>query len=200
MPRRLGMKCPSCQTIFSSPAPQCLKCKLTLHRLDIQFGAVPRYSRFVTDCSGRLSRRDIAELRRLLRLFNRKFPQSRFSVFVTNQLSTGTIGEYAFWLMNRARFGFAEAVGGDNYDLLLAIDAERSAAALIAGYGLETYITERDLERALAQAASGFHEGDFARGIRACVEVMISRMREVVKKLEETKTAEEMPATTSDSP
>ncbi len=194
------MKCPSCQTIFSAPAPQCPKCKLTLHRLDIQFGAVPRYSRFVTDCSGRLPRRDIADLRRLLRLFNRKFPQSRFSVFVTNQLSAGTISEYAFWLMNRARFGFAEAVGGDNYDLLLTIDVERSTAALIAGYGLETYITERDLERALAQAASGFHEGDFAQGIRACVEVMMSRMRAIVKKLEETKTAEETPATTSDTP
>jgi uncharacterized membrane protein YgcG len=149
-----------------------------LDRLDIKFGAVPRYSRFITDFTGRLPHRDLAGERSLLRLFNRKFPQSRFSVFVTNQLTGGTIGEYAFWLMNRARFGFAEAVGGDNFDLLLVIDVERSAAALIAGYGLETYISEHDLERALAEAATGFHEGDLARGIRACVEVMISRMRE----------------------
>jgi hypothetical protein len=49
-----------------------------------------------------------------------------------------------FWLMNRARFGFAEAVGGDNFDLLLAIDVEGSTAALIAGYGLENYVTKRD--------------------------------------------------------
>src|SRR6266513_3942225 len=182
------MKCPSCHTIFSAPAPQCPACKLTLGRLDIKFGAVPRHSRYLTDCTGRLPHRDVTEICRLLRLFNRKFPQSRFSVFMTSQVPGGPIGEYAFWLMNRARFGFLEAVGGDNFDLLLAIDVERSTAALIAGYGLETYITERDLERALAQAASGFHEGDFAQGIRACVEVMMSRLRAIVKNLEETKT------------
>ena len=183
------MKCPSCHEILPAPTSQCLKCRLTLDRLDIQFGAIPRYSRFVTDFSGRLPQRDLAGLRSLLRLFNRKFPQSRFSVFVSSEITGGTIDEYAFWLMNRARFGFAEAVGGDNFDLLLVIDVQRSTAALIVGYGLENYVTERDLERALAEGASGFHQGDFAQGIRACVEVMISRMRDIAKKLEETKMA-----------
>jgi uncharacterized membrane protein YgcG len=178
------MKCPSCQSVFSLPVAQCPSCQLTLRDLDIKFGAVPRHSRFVTDFSGRLSRRDVTELRALLRLFNRKFPQSRFSVFLTNQISTGSIGEYAFWLMNRARFGFPEAIGADNFDLLLAVDVQRNVAALIAGYGLEHYVTERDLERALAEAASGFHEGDFFSGIRACVEFMINRMREIIKRLE----------------
>ena len=55
---------------------------------------------------------------------------------MTSQMPSGPIGEYAFWLMNRARFGFLEAVGGDNFDLLLAIDVERGAAALVLGYGL----------------------------------------------------------------
>jgi uncharacterized membrane protein YgcG len=86
--------------------------------------------------------------------------------------------------MNRARFGFPEAIGADNFDLLLAVDVQRSAAVLIAGYGLEHYVTKRDLERALAEAASGFHRGDFCQGIRACVEFMINRMREIIKKLE----------------
>jgi uncharacterized membrane protein YgcG len=166
-----------------------------MHRLDAKFGAVPRHSRFVTDCTRALSQREIAEMHRLLRLFNRKFPQSRFSVFMTSQVPDSTIGEYAFWLMNRARFGFLEAVGGNNFDLLLAIDVERGAAALVAGYGLENYLPERDLERALAEGASGFHAGDFGQGIRACVEFMMNRMREIVKKLEETKPAENVPVT-----
>ena len=166
------------------PVPQCPGCQLTLRDLDANFGAVPRHSRFVTDFSGRLSPRDVTALRALLRLFNRKFPQSRFSAFLTNQISAGSIREYAFWLMNRARFGFPEAIGADNFDLLLAVDVQRSAAALIVGYGLEHYITERDLERALAEAASGFHQGHFFQGIRACVEFMIDRMREIIKELE----------------
>jgi uncharacterized membrane protein YgcG len=185
------MKCPSCQTPFSAPVAQCPNCKLSLQRLDVKFGAVPRHSRYVTDFSGSLSQRDIAEVRTLLRLFNRKFPQSRFSVFVTNQIAKGTVAEYAFWLMNRARFGFPEALGTDNFDLLLAIDVQRNAAALIIGYGLENYISERDLERALAEAASGFHDGDFARGIGVCVEFMMNRMREIAKKVEEGASVED---------
>jgi hypothetical protein len=106
------------------PVSQCPSCQLTLRELDSRFGAVPHHSRFITDFSGRLSSRDIAELQALLRLFNRKFSQSRFSVFLTNQISAGSIGEYAFWLMNRARFGFPEAIGADNFDLLLAIDGK----------------------------------------------------------------------------
>jgi uncharacterized membrane protein YgcG len=179
------MKCPSCHIPFSEPVGQCPNCKLTLQQLDLKFGAVPRHSRFVTDYSGSLSQRNVSEVRALLRLFNRKFPQSRFSIFVTNQIPAGTVGEYAFWLMNRARFGFADAIGGENFDLLLAIDVQRNAAALTIGYGLEHYLTERDLECALAEAASGFHEGDFTRGITVCVEFMMNRMREIVRKLEE---------------
>jgi len=119
---------------------------------------------------------------------------------MTSQAPGGPIGEYAFWLMNRARFGFLEAVGSDNLDLLLAIDVERGAAALVLGYGLEDYLTERDLERALAEAASGFYAGDFTRGIQVCVEFIMNRMREVAKKLEESKLVENMPATPRDSP
>jgi uncharacterized membrane protein YgcG len=141
-----------------------------------------------------LPHRDVAEICRLLRLFNRKFPQSRFSVFMTSQMPGGPIGEYAFWLMNRARFGFLEAVGGDNLDLLLVIDVERGAAALVLGYGLEDYLTERDLERALAEAASGFYPGDFTQGIQVCVEFIMNRMREIAKKLEESTLVENMPA------
>jgi hypothetical protein len=37
----------------------------------------------------------------------------------------------------------------------------RQSAALVIGYGVEHYVTERDLERALAEAATGFHQGDF---------------------------------------
>jgi uncharacterized membrane protein YgcG len=185
------MKCPSCQTELSGSVAQCPNCTLTLQRLDVKFGAVPRHSRYVTDFTGSLSSHDIAQVRGLLRLFNRKFPQSRFSVFVTNQIAEGTAAEYAFWLMNRARFGFPEATGNENFDLLLTIDVQRSAAALIVGYGLENYVTERDLERALAEAASGFHDSDFARGICVCVEFMMNRMREIAKKLEAAKPVED---------
>jgi hypothetical protein len=36
----------------------------------------------------------------------------------------------------------------------------------------------------MAEAATGFHQGDFFQGIRVCVEFMINRMRETIKKWE----------------
>lgn len=118
---------------------------------------------------------------------------------MTNQVPDGPIDEYAFWLMNRARFGFLEAVGADNFDLLLAIDVKKAVAALVVGYGLENYLAEPDLERALAEGASGFYAGDFGQGIRACVEFMMHRMREIAKKLEEAGPAENVPVTPEES-
>ncbi len=178
------MKCPSCSIPFSGPAPQCPNCNLTLQQLDTKFGALPLHSRFLTDRTGQLPLRAIAKLRQLLSLFERKFPQSLFSVFIIGPVQGGTISEYTFWLANRGRFNSLEATAGENFDLLLGIDTRAREAALVIGYGLESYLTERDLQQALTEAAHAFRVGDYARGIRNCVEFMIDRMRDIVKEIE----------------
>jgi uncharacterized membrane protein YgcG len=183
------MKCPSCQAPFFGPVAQCPVCQLNVPRLDIKFGAVPRNAYLLTDHSRRLSRKDFAKVARLLSLFHRKFPQSIFSVFLTNEVAGGNIAEYTFWIANRARFSRVESVGPANFDLLLGIDAGSGTATLTIGYGLENYLTERDLECALAAASSAFHGRDFAGGIRLCVEFMINRMRDIAKKLERAQPA-----------
>jgi len=180
------MRCPSCREPFAQAAvAQCPRCKLTLRRLDTRFGTVPRHSRFVTDRSASLPLRDMRELRSLLNLFHRKFPQSIFSVFVMPRIDGGTIAEFIFWLANRARFSSLGATGGDNFDVLLGIDLRARAAALQIGYGLENYLSERDLERALAQSSAALSANDVPRGVRACVEFMMERMREAAVAAEE---------------
>ncbi|GEM_PF-7000576 len=183
------MRCPSCRESFAQAAlAQCPRCKLTLRRLDTRFGTVPRHSRFVTDRSASLPLPDMRELRSLLSLFHRKFPQSIFSVFVMPRIEGGTIAEYLFWLANRARFSSIEATAGENFDILLGIDLRTRTAALQIGYGLENYLSERDLERALAQSSAAFAANDIPRGVRACVEFMMERMREAAVAVEERTT------------
>jgi uncharacterized membrane protein YgcG len=160
-----------------------------LRQLDAKFGAVPRHTRYLSDRSGRMPLREIKKLRGLLRIFEKKFPQSLFSVFVTNGVPTGSISEYAFWLANRTGFSSIQAVAGENFDLLLGIDTETGMAALIIGYGLENYLTEDDLQAALAVAENAFRAGDFPRGIRECVEFVMNRMREIAKACEARKHA-----------
>jgi len=190
------MKCPSCHAPLAEPAPQCPGCGLTLDQLDQKFGLVPLYSRYFTDRTGKLSARAIEQLRDLLRLFERKFPQILFSVLVVNLGPRFSISEYAFWLMNRARFGMLEAVGPKNFELLLVVDPEGRTAALASGYGLEHYLPEQELENSLAAGMPGFRNGDLARGIHDCVNFMMLRLREIALRLEKVNIAAE-PSTVS---
>lgn len=179
------MKCPSCLTALTAPLPQCPVCGLTVERLDTKFGALPRHMQFFTDRSNSLPMRGMNEIRDLLELFNRKFPQSLFSAFVLPELKNGTIAEYTFWLANRGRFNPDDPLGADNFDLLLGVDLHRRAAALLVGYGLENYLTEQDLDNALMQAASEFRVNDIIGGIRSCVTFVTEQLRDIALKIEE---------------
>lgn len=159
-------------------------CQLNLPQLDARFGAVPRHNRYLSDRSDQLPLREMKKLRDLLEVFEKKFPRSLFSVFVIDHIRNGSLSEYIFWLFNRARFSSIEAVEGDNFDLLLGIDLEAGEAVLCIGYGLENYLTEDDLQAALAVARDVFRAGDYSGGIRACVTSVMNRMRDVARKHE----------------
>jgi uncharacterized membrane protein YgcG len=155
--------------------------------LDRKFGIVPHYARYLTDRTGDLSSREVENLRALLRLFERKFPQLLFSVHVVNVGPRGSLGEYAFWLINRARFSTLNAIGPRNFELLLVVDPSAAAAALIVGYALEQYLSEDDLHDALMAGSASFGAGKFALGIQQCVDFVIQRFREIVLQFEEKK-------------
>ena len=185
------MRCPSCHVSFSEPAPECPNCNLTLAQLDKKFTLIPHCSRYLSDRSERLHLDEIEKLRDLLRVFERKFPQICFSVLLIDVGAHISISEYAFWLINRARFGTIGEVGPKNFDLFLVVDPAGRAAALTAGYALENYITEQDLQDALDASSDGFYEGDLSRGIRECIEFMMERMREIALRIEQNKSPED---------
>lgn len=133
---------------------------------------------------------EIDALRSLLRVFHKKFPQIVFCVLVIDLGEEVSISEYGFWLINRARFGGAGIIGAKNFDLFFVIDPKGRAAGLIAGYGLEAYLSEQDLQDALAVANSGFDAGDLICGMRECIEFLTIRVREIVLRIEESRALE----------
>ena len=172
------MKCPSCATTLAAPEPRCPQCKLSLQRLDLKFGLVPRHSRYLSDRSQRLTLPEMKSLRHELRLFEKKFPQILLSVLLTELPTNHPVREYAFWMANRARFSSLEKTGSDNYDLLLVIDVASDTAALVAGYGLELYVSENDLAEVLQALARPLRAGDWAGGIHACLQALVAQLRE----------------------
>ncbi|MBA2623493.1 MAG: TPM domain-containing protein [Chthoniobacterales bacterium] len=172
------MKCPSCAQPLAAPEARCPQCKVTLQKLDMKFGMVPRHSQFLTDRTDTLSLSEMKRLREALRRFEVMFPQSLFSVFV-GELPAGTlVGEYAFWLMNRARFSSLERTLGENFNTLLVIDLHAQAAALMTGYGLESHLTEPDLQGVLEEFSAAMRGGNLAAAIHAGMEGLSRRMRE----------------------
>jgi uncharacterized membrane protein YgcG len=151
------------------------------------------HTRYLTDRSSSMTLDEVERLRDLLQRFETKFPQSVFSVFVTDLPAGTNIREFTFWLANRARFGSVEATADQNFDLLLVIDAETHNAALTVGYGLEKFILEDDLSVALAAALPALRDGDLERGIRLCVEEMTRQLTDICKA---TSDASETPGAT----
>jgi len=170
------MKCPACAAPLESPADSCPACKFTLRRLDSKFGTLPLRNRYLTDRARSLSLDEISRLRLELQRFENKFPQSLFSVFLTDLEVGSNVREYAFWLANRARFSSAESEAEENFDLLLVIDPKHGAAALTIGYGLEDYVPEEDLRETLAAAEPTLHKGQVERAIRICIDEMTTRL------------------------
>lgn len=189
------MKCPSCGALQEAPADRCPACKLTLQKLDLKFGLLPRHSRYLSDRTGTLAMNEMAELRDALRLFEKRFPQSLFSAFVTELPHGSSVAEYAFWLANRARFSSVEKRHADNFDLLLVVDLTSNAAALTAGYGLEKYVSEDDLQDALDALVEPLRRGDLAGGIRACLDALARRLRAIAMQTEELQDEPPVPAT-----
>jgi uncharacterized membrane protein YgcG len=171
------VKCPSCGIPLADPAPRCPHCKFALQKVDAKFGAVPRHSSYLTDRSGWLPLPEIARLRALLRLFHKKFPQSLFSIFVADLPEDVSVGEFAFWLSNRARFSSAARVGAENFDLLLVVDLTANAAAFTAGYGFEEHLEESDLLDVLKGLSEGLDDTNLAGGLSNVIERLTRLLR-----------------------
>lgn len=187
-PQRANFKCPSCRESMPQAEEECPHCRLTLRRLDLKFGAIPLHSRYLTDRAECLPIAEVKKVMRLLQAFGKKFPQLLFSVFIADLPPGRSTHEFAFWLANRGRFSRLDAVGADNFDLLLVIDVGARSAALTAGYGLEEHLSEEDLEDALSAAFPHFRDGDIAGGIRGCVEWMTQHLRALSRKTAQLKT------------
>ena len=171
------MKCPSCASPLATAEPRCPSCKLTLKDLDIKFGALPRHTMYFTDRTDRVPMREMEASRQMLELFHRRFPQCLFSVFVADLPRGSSVREYAFWLANRARFSSSEEAQGENFDLLLVIDATGRAAALNVGYGLEEHLSEEDLQAALDAFTGPMGDGNLPAALQACLDVIDGKLQ-----------------------
>lgn len=186
----MAMKCPSCAAVLEKPEARCPQCRLSLQKLDMKFGLVPAHSRFLSDRTGRLPIEEMNQIRGQLRLFQKRFPQSLFSIFVTELPAGTSVTEYAFWLANRAKFGPIEKKHGENFNILMVVDVTARAAAITVGYGLELHVPEKELRNVLEEFAAAARDGDLAKGLRAVIDALTRTLREISAKARQSDLAE----------
>jgi len=178
------IQCPYCRTPLTETTPACPKCSLDLDRASAVMGPVPRLSALgITDFTETLKPRDEKRLHRTIREFHLRFPQSRVAVVFSRFDSKFPLAAHLFWLFNTAPVSGESCKRGDNRDLLIGIDPDRRLAGLTVGYGLEPFLDQDALDRALELARPHLEKDDFPAAVLTILNALSRLMEEVCREL-----------------
>lgn len=159
------MQCPFCQTIQQADAPECPACRITFPRTSALVGALPRLTPEVADTTKSLSPPEQAKLKQRIAEMQRRFPQLAMQVVIHGFPVEYPFSMHVFWLFNAGNFAGDSCRGKDNYALLLALDPTRTEAAIMPGYGLESFLRPETLDHLLELAGPAWESKRWAEGI-----------------------------------
>jgi len=154
-----------------------------MDKAEAYFGTAPRLIRGVSDTAGVLSAGDIRRMRRRIAAFERRFPQTGFTVAFM-ALGKETPGAaYAYWVFNRCNPAGELNQGSGNRHVFLLVDTAGQGAWMTVGYGLEPFIGADRLRQCLERAQPHFADGKYVAGVVALLDEVEIVFREVVASL-----------------
>ena len=127
--------------------------------------ALPRLTPWVADTTGLLPLTDAAKLKKRITRIQRRFPQLVLQVVLHAFPAEHPFSMHVFWMFNAANFAGDIRRGKDNHALLVALDPVRCEAAIIPGYGLESFLKTETLDHLLELAGPAWESGRWAEGI-----------------------------------
>ncbi len=159
------MQCPYCQTIQQADASECPACRLTFSRTSALVGALPRLAPVVADTTRSLGATAEAKLKLRIAEIQRSFPQLVLQVVVHVFPAEHPFSMHAFWLFNAGNFAGDSSRGKDNHALLVVLDPARGEAAIVPGYGLESFLRAEALDHLLELAGPAWENARWADGL-----------------------------------
>ena len=159
------MRCPYCQTLLQASTGDCPACRLSYPRTCTLLGAVPRLAPLLTDTTHTLPGAEQKRIKRRITAIQGRFPEFVPQVVMHAFPAEHPFSMHVFWLFNAADLAGSSQRGSSNHSFMLAIDPDRGEAAIIPGYGLETFLTEEMLGRLLDLAAPAWAEKRWTDGI-----------------------------------
>lgn len=148
----MSFTCPACQNPAIEGLTVCIACGFSIAEADRKMGIPPQLSAPVADIYHYLTAAEVRRIATLTQAIEKRFPQIHLAVVIDHVPADVTLSVYTFWLFNRAGISSSVERGADNHLVLLVLDAsERSpkGAACMIGYGLEPFLSQRELNRCL---------------------------------------------------
>ncbi len=180
------MHCPFCQQPVTEESAQCLSCGLDLGKLDAVLGIAPVIGAGVTDTANLLTRRGLRQIEKALGQFRDRFPQIQVAVVFQESPAAVPLRTWCWWLFNRGNFSAALNQGCVNRDFLLAIDPVRRRSALTIGYGLEPFVSARDLTRALEAGQAALEAEAWTECVEAVLTTLGQSLQVIVSRMPRT--------------
>lgn len=159
------MLCPFCNTPLRADAVECSACRLTFPRTSALLGALPRFSPVVSDTTLQLGAANEAKLKKRIAKLQLRFPQLVMQVLVHYFPTDHPFAMHVFWLFNAGNYAGDSKRGKENHALLFALDPSRGEAAIIPGYGLETFLKTEALDHLLELAGPAWEKQLWTEGI-----------------------------------
>jgi uncharacterized membrane protein YgcG len=161
------MQCPACRQKLTETEVICGHCQFSLGALSAQLGIPPQLTPPVADLAEVLTRKEKKALVQEIEQMEQRFPDIVGIAVFADIPETLSPELYAFWLFNRASLFSSVEQGGSNHGVLLLIDAAKSRATAMIGYGLEPLIPEQTLEICLIGASHHLKKGNRAAAAEA---------------------------------
>lgn len=163
-------RCPKCGGDVPDGADSCPRCGLICRGLDAHCGVIPQILSNVTDLAEDFALGELQDLRRLTDRFDATFGETHLNIVATRVPPAVSLPAYGFWLLNRARIGAPPTVPpARNYSILFLLDSQRGDFSITVGYGMETLVSQSELEDVLAAGLPDLQQGKKRIGISKCI-------------------------------
>jgi len=159
---------------------------MSLEKVRQLFGSVPRISDGISDPPGAIKESSARRIKAASRELSIRYPQTNFSVVVSNLPKDPSNVVYAIWIFNES--GIAKGLNREwnNFDILLTLDPAFGRASLMVGYGLETFLSEARLAAIVAEGQPDFAAENYGEGIEKVIEATSNALADIFESLEET--------------
>ena len=118
------------------------------------------------DVESRLTEEERGAICRVLADFAAEFPQLFFMMYLGGLPPPANPRQFSFWLLNHAAVQDVDVLLPNERGLLLVVDPRAGTAVLAAGYFLENFVTQEELDAALRTAQKELGRADYAGAVR----------------------------------